>query len=180
MNLSMKARSGGNAAEPAPALRSEIDPAHLRAANINPKTLLATDYLNHFNEATMLLEMLPEFPDCIADLAAWRPLSYAEHFSASNFKDRELAIAAYDLADPDVRGKLDELADEMNAILGSTIEAMQHSSSTHAAAIAEATTHRLRPLVAQAGAVINGSGPAVVTDAEADATQAAVDALFER
>ena len=128
----------------------------------------------------MLLEMYPEFPDCIADLAAWRPLSYAEHFSASGFKGRELAIAAYGLAAPEVRGALDALADEMNAILGSTIEAMQHSSAAHAASLAQATTHRLRPLVAQAGAVINGSGPAVITDAEADATQAAVDALFER
>ncbi|MDP3655070.1 MAG: hypothetical protein Q8R67_25705, partial [Rhodoferax sp.] len=34
--------------------------ALLRAANINPRTGLATDYLNHFNEAIMLLEMVPD------------------------------------------------------------------------------------------------------------------------
>ena len=36
------------------------------AVNINAATGLATDYLNHFNEAIMLLEMLasaPEFRD---------------------------------------------------------------------------------------------------------------------
>jgi hypothetical protein len=178
MTLPLKARSNRplDTGRPAPA----VDPARLTAANINPSTLLATDYLNHFNEATMMLEILPEFPDCIIDLMQWRPLTYAEHFEASSFKDRELAVAAYKRADPDVRGNLDELADEMNAILASTIDAMRNSVSTHAIALAQDTSHRLRPLVAQLGAVINGSGPAVVTDAEADAPQAAVDALFER
>ena len=53
------------------------------AANINPKTGLATDYLNHFNEAIMLLEMIPSMPECTGDFLAWEPLSYAEHFIAS-------------------------------------------------------------------------------------------------
>ncbi|MEO8318885.1 MAG: hypothetical protein ABI561_11235, partial [Bradyrhizobium sp.] len=38
--------------------------AQLKAANINPRTGLATDYLNHFNEAIMLLEMVPDMPEC--------------------------------------------------------------------------------------------------------------------
>jgi hypothetical protein len=126
----------------------------------------------------MILEMLPKMPDCIDDLADWRPLSYVEHFAASSFKGRELAIEAYELADPSVRGQLDELADVMNAILGSTIEAMQHSGATHAAALAEAAVHRIRPLVAQAAGVINGTAPGITIDAEADAPQAAIDALF--
>ena len=49
--------------------------AELRAANINPRTGLATDYLNHFNEAIMLLEMIPDMPDCAEDFLTWRPLS---------------------------------------------------------------------------------------------------------
>ncbi len=72
----------------------------LDGTNINPVTGLATDYLNHFNEAIMLLEMLPMAPDCKADFLAWRPMSYAEHFAASHFKHRDLAIAAYEVADP--------------------------------------------------------------------------------
>src|SRR3954466_5219569 len=67
--------------------------AQLRAANINPRTGLATDYLNHFNEAIMLLEMIPDMPDCAEDFLTWRPLSYREHFAASKFRARELAIA---------------------------------------------------------------------------------------
>src|SRR5262245_28249336 len=47
----------------------------LRDANINPRTGLATDYLNHFNEAIMLLEMIPDMPECADDFLEWRPLS---------------------------------------------------------------------------------------------------------
>ena len=68
--------------------------AELKAANINPRTGLATDYLNHFNEAVMLLEMIPDIPECVEDFLQWHPLSYAEHFTASNFAARDLAISA--------------------------------------------------------------------------------------
>ncbi|WP_213030289.1 hypothetical protein, partial [Acinetobacter baumannii] len=56
---------------------SEARAAQLKAANINPRTGLATDYLNHFNEAIMLLEMVPDMPECAEDFLAWTPLSYA-------------------------------------------------------------------------------------------------------
>src|SRR5476651_2090714 len=91
--------------------------ALLRAANINPRTGLATDYLNHFNEAIMLLEMIPDMPECAEDFLTWSPLSYAEHFWASNFKARDLAIEAYELADPRIRTEFDNIANTMTSIL---------------------------------------------------------------
>src|SRR5664279_6206818 len=81
----------------------EARAAKLRAANINPRTGLATDYLNHFNEAIMLLEMIPDMPECAEEFLAWHPLSYREHFMASHFKTRELAIEAYESAEPAIR-----------------------------------------------------------------------------
>jgi hypothetical protein len=161
-------------------VRPAIDPARLAAANINPMTGLATDYLNHFNEAIMLLEMVPEMPDCIEDLNAWQPLSYTEHFEASRFKDRELAIEAYHLADPRLRDRLDDLANVMNAVLVSTSEAMNGASHAHAVALAVGTVGRLKHLVAQAGAVIHGATAAAVEIAESESNQAEVDALLER
>src|ERR1700704_5193229 len=93
---------------------SQARAAELRAANINPRTGLATDYLNHFNEAIMLLEMIPDMPDCAEDFLLWYPLSYREHFIASNFRARELAITAYDSADPKIRGEFDSITSAMN------------------------------------------------------------------
>ena len=80
-------------------------------------TGLATDYLNHFNEAIMLLEMVPDMPECAEDFLTWTPLSYAEHFGASNFKARDLAIEAYEIADPNLRANFDHLTATMTSIL---------------------------------------------------------------
>jgi hypothetical protein len=163
------------------ASRPAIDPARLAAANINPKTGLATDYLNHFNEAIMLLDLLPHTPECIVELIGWEPLSYEEHFAASHLKDKELAIAAYAQAEPIARVRLDELADTMNALLVATCEAFQRRSSLDAAnALAAETAARLKPLVARAGAVINGYDIATSEDMTTGEQQATVDALFEK
>jgi hypothetical protein len=163
-----------------PASGLGVDRARLIEANINPVTRLATDYLNHFNEAIMMLELAPQMPDCIEDLCAWRPLTYCEHFAASSFKERELAITAYELAEPGLRRRLDELADGMNAILLATAAAMLRAQPHALSALAEEALVRLRPLVARAGAVIHGAETPAAESTEADATQAAVDALFER
>ena len=161
--------------------RPALDPARLAAANINPKTGLATDYLNHFNEAIMLLDLLPQMPECIVELIGWEPLTYEEHFHASHFRDRELAVTAYAVAEPIARVRLDELADTMNALLVATCEAFQNRATLEVAtALAAETAARLKPMVARAGAVINGynlGGGDEVTTGE---QQAAVDALMEK
>src|ERR687895_2649771 len=101
----------------ATARQAPLDVEACLAANINPRTGLATDYLNHFNEAIMLLEMVPDMPECAEDFLTWTPLSYAEHFWASNFKARDLAIEAYECADPKVRADFDKLTATMTSIL---------------------------------------------------------------
>ncbi len=146
--------SGGDAAARA---------ALLRAANINPRTGLATDYLNHFNEAIMLLEMVPDMPDCATDFLDWHPLSYAEHFTASNFKARDLAISAYDSADPRIRTEFDNITSAMTSILSAVSDAMrQVSQDGTRARLAEQATVWVKPLVMQAGGIINGDREADV------------------
>src|SRR3978361_2119331 len=106
---------------------SEARAAQLKAANINPRTGLATDYLNHFNEAIMLLEMVPDMPECVEDFLSWHPLSYREHFTASNFKARGVAIEAYDSADPDVRTEFNNITTAMTSILTAVGAAMREA-----------------------------------------------------
>jgi hypothetical protein len=131
--------------------------AELSAANINPRTGLATDYLNHFNEAIMLLEMIPDIPDCAADFLAWQPLTYPEHFLASNFKARDLAIEAYEQATPDIRARFDNVTGNMKAILTAVASAMKGVSQDKTrAALAIQATGWVKPLVTLAGGIING------------------------
>jgi hypothetical protein len=154
---------------------------HLVDTNINSFTGLATDYLNHFNEAIMLLEMLADMPDCREDFLAWQPASYREHFAASKFKDREMAIAAYDCADPARRARLDSLAKSMNEILLATRAVMrQDSRASTTARIADLAVHWLKPMIARAGGIINGTESVQRSGSPAAAPQAAVDALMAR
>lgn len=159
---------------------SALDPARLAAANINPSTGLANDYLNHFNEAIMALDMLATMPEGVEDLIAWRPRTYRQHFEASRFKHRELAISAYESADHAALRKLNVLAMAMSSGLVAIREALRaHPSPSATAAMAEQAAAELKRLVARASAVINGSvgveDGAPGTDAQAD-----VDSLLSR
>ncbi|HEY1722127.1 MAG TPA: hypothetical protein VGG27_12845 [Magnetospirillaceae bacterium] len=69
--------------------------ARLAGTNIDPNSLLATDYLNHFNEVVMMFDLVPDMPEMIDDAKAWKPLSYCDHFRASQFAERDLAVEAY-------------------------------------------------------------------------------------
>src|SRR5476651_953668 len=100
---------------PQPTGPDEARAAQLRAANINPRTGLATDYLNHFNEAVMLLEMIPDMPEC------------AEDFHASNFRARDLAIEAYESADTITRAEFDNITTTMTSILTAVSNAMREA-----------------------------------------------------
>ena len=137
----------------------EARAARLRAANINPRTGLATDYLNHFNEAIMLLEMIPDMPECAEDFLTWSPLSYCEHFMASNFRARDLAIEAYDSADATIRTEFDNITSTMTSVLTSVGSAMRDVRQDKTrATLAQQATAWVKPLVALAGAIINGGG----------------------
>jgi hypothetical protein len=131
--------------------------AELMAANINPRTRLATDYLNHFNEAIMLLELIPDMPDCYELFLEWEPLSYAEHFIKSNFKARDLAIACYESAHPDIRMEFDTLVANMTRILTTVGDAMRTVQQDRTRAmLAEQAAGWVKPMVGTAGGIING------------------------
>jgi hypothetical protein len=142
---------------------AEARAAVLRAANINPRTGLATDYLNHFNEAIMLLEMVPDMPECAEDFLTWTPLSYCEHFMASNFKARDLAIEAYEAADAAIRAEFDNITSSMTSILTAVGKAMREAQQDNTrSTLAGQAIGWVKPLVALAGGIINGGTEADV------------------
>lgn len=150
--------------DPAPA-SAAARAAELVAANINPRTGLASDYLNHFNEAVMLLELIPDMPDCADEFLDWRPLSYAEHFTASNFRARDLAIAAYEASDAAIRAEFDAITSAMTKILVTVSAAMRevrHDSTR--VNLAQMATVWVKPMVMMAGGMINGSSVLAADD----------------
>src|SRR5882762_3104570 len=145
--------------QPQPNPDREAQAARRRAANIDPRTGLATDYLNHFNEAIMLLEMIPDMPECAEDFLLWYPLSYREHFMASHFKARDLAIEAYESANAGIRAEFDSITSAMTSILTAVGAAMREVRQDKTrATLAEQATGWVKPLVTLAGGIINGRG----------------------
>ena len=131
----------------------------VKGANINEVTLLATDYLNHFNEIIMLIDMIADMPECIEDVAAWKPKSYQDHFRDSGFSDKDLAVAAYEYVPVQFRQPFERLINQLNAlVLQVASRLMEASVSENQEEIAATALFgpELRLMVEKAGAIING------------------------
>jgi len=158
-----------------------LDAERLRAANIYPATGLATDYLNHFNEAIMLLELVPSMPDCAAELMDWRPKSYVEHFELSNYREKELAVEAYHRSPQVVRRAFDDLVSDLDELMLATIHGLSTAPNDQVVArVAYEACAKLKALVAKAAGLMNG----VLQDdddlMEPPAAQDTIDALMAR
>ncbi len=146
-------------------------------ANINPKTGLSTDYLNHFNEMVMMIELYPTSPDVREEILGWETLKYRAHFETSGFRAKSLALIGYELAMDSLKRQLDVIVAEIDTVLLEAQNAVA-SEAKHGDAkrALEEAAEVVEMLIARASALINGM--AAVDDASADDAQAAVDALF--
>jgi len=128
--------------------------------NINPQTLLATDYINHFNEVHMMIDMLPMMPDCIDDVRQWAPKSYQKHFADSGFAAKELAIRAYDHSPAAYREPFEHTVRQMDGLVQQTVRRLEkHLAADDMAglqAIINRYSPKMRQLIEQCGAIING------------------------
>ncbi len=130
-------------------------------SNLDPKTLLATDYLNHFNEIVMLLEMIPDMPDILEDAKEWQPKSYKDHFHDSTIADREIAVEAYDFVLPIYKKPFEITIDQINSTIHSTVEQLERDvESGNMDMVRENATSLSRiiqRLMDTASAIIHGS-----------------------
>ena len=151
-----------------------LDADALKRANVNPATGLATDYLNHFNEAVMLIEMAADMPDLAEDVLAWAPCAYEDHFERTGYTGRDVAVAAWRAAPRAVRGHFETLVAALDDALAEAQNAVAAGDFDRAGAVAR---DEVEPLLAAARACINGGVEAADVDDSA-AAQAGVDALF--
>ncbi len=146
----------------------------LLAANVNPLTGLATDYLNLFNEAIMLFEMGLDMPDMIEELADWQQRGYVEHFEKSGFEMKDTVIWAYRHAPADLRADFDSVCERALGLFESSINILISSNPEDASSRAD-LDERLRDMkgmVIEMDSHIHGSAFAQKS------AQCEVDALF--
>ncbi|WND02426.1 hypothetical protein QGN29_12810 [Temperatibacter marinus] len=170
----------------------------LAAANINSDSFLATDYLNHFNEIVMLLEMVPDMPEMAEDCMDWTPLSYSDHFMQSGFTAKELAVKAYELAPLEFKGPFDQIIAELDLLIGSTVNGLravnvsERGVSDAARMLIANRTTMMQDYLAKMNKLIHGKlleedievfnevlAPMEAKDAEDVQSQADIDALFD-
>jgi hypothetical protein len=140
--------------------------ARVQGTNISEQTLLATDYLNHFNEIVMLLDMIPDMPDMIEECKLWQPKSYAEHFADSTFSDRQLAIEAYDRVPSRYRRPFEETISQINTLIAAGVARLDSDivAEVQAEALREtcgAISRAAQVLMDCASAIIHGSDRAM-------------------
>jgi len=152
--------------------------------NVNAVSLLATDYLNHFNEALMLAELVLDMPDMLDDFTNWSPRHYKDHFRQSGIADKELAIEAYDISPQEYRVPFDSTVTKLNKQmqflqkkLTSDQPLVPTEKNSH---FVTAKCTLIRGLIDSAGAIINGNISAVRSPEVASDTQSDTSAKIEK
>ncbi|MGJ3265429.1 MAG: hypothetical protein ACFE0R_19600 [Salinarimonas sp.] len=142
---------------------------------------LSNDYLNHFSEVLMLVELAAEDAEAFDDLAAWRPVDYPTYFAASQLRRAPAARAAYEALPAERRDAFEGLVAAMDRLASTAIRALRPPCEPlDAAHVAEVTGPALRRLIARASAFLNSGGRELPDEAEVEAAQQAIDRLLER
>ncbi len=141
---------------------------------------LSNDYLNHFSEVLMLVELAALDPEAISDLAEWRPIDYPGYFAASQLRRAPEALAAYAALCADRRAAFEEVMRAMDRLATTAIRALRPPCEpADATLVAEVTGPAMRGLIAQASAFLNSGGRDLPDSGEVEEAQAVIDRLLE-
>jgi len=133
----------------------------IKGSNIDETTLLATDYLNHFNEIVMLLEMIPDMPDMLDEIKEWQPKSYRDHFRDSTIAEKDLAIEAYDFVPAIYREPFEQTVEQIDSMIASTVQRLEKNIADGDTDVLRANVQNLSRLIQRlmdmASAIMHGS-----------------------
>jgi len=132
-----------------------------KGSNVGEQTLLATDYLNHFNEIVMTIEMIPDMPELLEEAKAWAPKSYPDHFRDSTIADRDLAIEAYAYVPAQYKEPFETTIAQINSLIAISIKRLERDMEKDNPGLvrenAVALSRVIQRLMDTAGAIIHGS-----------------------
>jgi hypothetical protein len=132
----------------------------VHGTNISDTTFLATDYLNHFNEVIMMLDMVPTMPSFMDELLDWEPKSYQQHFREAGLRDAALAVEAYRHVPVKYREPFEEIVQLLNRFVETAVRRLSETTAAQdnvtTSVVAKDHSDRLTKLVDLAGAIING------------------------
>lgn len=147
----------------------------VKGTNIDEQTLLATDYLNHFNEIVMLFDMIPDMPELIEDCRAWQPRSYEDHFRQSTFSDRDLAVEAYGKVPSRFRIPFEETIGQINTLILNSTDRME--TDINAGVDPEIIRHNCST-ISRAAQVLMDHASAIIHGSHHTMDQAEIDSML--
>lgn len=132
----------------------------VEGTNIDSRSLLSTDYFNHFNTVIMLLGMLPEMPELLDEIDAWKFISYCEHFRDSGLDFAPLAIEAYDYVPEKTRKTFEQKMEEINTFVEISRLGLRRLHETgdlnRFAEMARRVSREMQNMVDAGGAIVHG------------------------
>jgi hypothetical protein len=128
--------------------------------NIDPRSLLSTDYFNHFNSVIMLFNMLPDMPELLDEIDAWTYIDYCQHFRESGLDFAQLAIDAYVHVPPSMKEKFERKSRE----IGNFVEIsriglralLKNGEIERFADMARRASADMQAMVDEGGAIVHG------------------------
>ena len=165
--------------------------------NIDPRSLLCTDYFNHFNEVVMMFTMVGDMPEILDDIDAWDFKSYREHFMESGLGFAPLAIECYEVAPNDLRERFEKIATQMSMLIVETRvklrQVWEAGDMDRFKDMANLHSMELQGMIDDGGAIVHGYKQAFDQEsvdemfddgsgakpAEGGSSQADIDAMFD-
>lgn len=142
--------------------------------NIDPRSLLSTDYFNHFNEVVMMLGMVGDMPEILEEIDTWDFKTYREHFLESGLGFAPLAIECYEASPSDLRERFEKIATQMSMLIVETRLKLRQTLETGEMDkfkdIAQLHSMQLQGMIDDCAAVVHGHKAAM--------DQAKIDQLF--
>ena len=146
----------------------------VQGTNIDPRSLLSTDYFNHFNTVIMLLGMLPEMPELLDEIDQWKFITYCQHFQESGLDFAPLAIEAYEHVPAKKREKFERKCEEISNFVEMSRLGLRRLLETQDmdrfAELARRTSRDMQSMVDDGGAIVHGHEEAL--------DQSSIDNLF--
>jgi len=143
--------------------------------NIDPRSLLCTDYFNHFNEVVMMLAMVGDMPDMLEDIDKWDYKTYREHFMESGLGFAPLAIECFEVAPAELRERFEKIATQMSMLIVETRiklrQALEAGEMGRFADMAQLHSMELQGMIDDGAAVVHGYSSSM--------DQSKVDAMFD-
>jgi hypothetical protein len=156
----------------------DMNPAALASV---PTDGLSTDYLNHYSEVLMLIEIASFDASIVDDISVWQPIGYPDYFRKSSLRRAESALTAYERLTPESRLAFEQIVQALDKLtLGAILALRPPCHPRNVVLIGDVIGPAIRRLIDRAAAFLNSGGKGLWEACEADHAQRMTDWLLAK